>query len=159
MYDYGGSLLVRENGRYTVVGVASWKARDWCPQDVPYVYARVATRKKWIKENTNGTQDSNCTITTAENPAATTNSREDPNNSDKDIIPIDFIVGVSAAVILVIATAIVAVCCWKKNKCSRETEVMEGNPDYGDDYYDKDNYNTRVLDDCNYYGDAAPSIE
>ena len=42
--------MVLENGRYTVVGVASWKARNLCPQSVPYVYARVTTRKNWIKE-------------------------------------------------------------------------------------------------------------
>ena len=34
-----------------------------------------------------------------------------------------------------------------------DAEEMEVNPEYGEDYYDRDNYDTKIVDECNYYGD------
>ena len=78
------------------------------------------------------------------------------NNSDEEpIIPLELIVGVSAAALVLIVSIIVGVCCWKYR---RDAENVEVNPEYGEDYYDKNNYHTKVVDECNYYGDDDVSI-
>ena len=124
--DWGGPLTVLENGRYVLVGIVSSSLGD-CPSKLPYVYGRVTSKKYWIKQNTHGTQDSDCPL----EPAST----EDP----------------TMAAMIVIA----GVFCWRLGKCRKysSTDVVEANPDYGDDYYDKNNYDTKVVDECNYYGD------
>ena len=101
-----------------MVGVASWKDTR-CPSTRPYVYGRVSARKEWILENTSGTQDSKCSITT------TATTTEDPmlaktqSQSDEDLIPVELIVGVSAAALVLVVSIIVGVGCWKKGKCGR----------------------------------------
>ena len=97
--DWGGSLLIQENNRFAAVGVASWAVRDACPIETQgYVYARVTARKQWILDNTNGTQESNCTIDIE--PAL-------KSNTDEDSLPVELIAGVSAAA-LVLAAIIIA---------------------------------------------------
>ena len=61
---------------------------------------------------------------------------------------------------VVVVSIIVGVCCWKMGRCRRDTdaEEMDVNPEYGEDYYDKNNYHTKVVDECNYYGDDDVSI-
>ena len=66
---------------------------------------------------------------------------------------VELIVGVSAAALVVVVSIIVGVCCWKMGKCRRDAEEMEVNPEYGEDYYDKNNYDTKVVDECDYYGE------
>ena len=70
------------------------------------------------------------------------------------------IVAVCAAVMVLLVSIIVGVCCWKMGKCRRDAdaEEMDVNPEYGEDYYDKNNYHTKVVDECNYYGDDDVSI-
>ena len=130
--------------------MASWVVRDACPIETQgYVYARVTARKQWILDNTNGTQDSNCTIDIE--PAL-------KSNADEDSLPVDLIAGVSAAALLIAAIIIAGVCCWKKDKCCcwrRDSEVVEENEMYGQgDYaqYDKDAYDTKIVDGNDYYG-------
>ena len=83
------------------------------------MYGRVSARKEWILENTSGTQDSKCSITT------TATTTEDPmlaktqSQSDEDLIPVELIVGVSAAALVLVVSIIVGVGCWKKGKCGR----------------------------------------
>ena len=150
--DWGGPLTVLENGRYVLVGIVSSSWGD-CPSKLPYVYGRVTSRKYWIKRKTNRTQDSDCHL----EPAST----EDPtmkatnSNPDEKPTPIELTVGVSASTTMVMIV-IAGVCCWRSEKCRKytsSTDVVEANPDYGDDYYDKNNYDTKVVDECNYYGD------
>ena len=70
-------------------------------------------------------------------------------------VTVVLIVAVCAAALVVIASFIVGVCCWKMGRCRRDTdaEEMDINPEYGEEYYDKNNYHTKVVDECNYYGD------
>ena len=68
------------------------------------------------------------------------------------------IVGVCAAAMVLVVFIIVGVCCWKMGRCRRDrrdtdAEEMDVNPEYGEEYYDKNNYHTKVVDECNYYGD------
>ena len=74
----------------------------------------------------------------------------DDGNGD----PLPLIVGLSAAgLVLVIVTIVIAICCWKK-KCS-DSAVVEENEMYGPaqeyDQYDKDAYDTRVVDNNDDY--------
>merc|ERR1719158_1515832 len=59
--DSGGPLVVKENDRWTVIGVVSFGSGCALP-DVPGVYARVTQRFDWIKENTAGTYTSTCQV-------------------------------------------------------------------------------------------------
>ncbi|XP_059081748.1 transmembrane protease serine 9-like [Tigriopus californicus] len=52
--DSGGPLTVPVNGRYTLVGVASFGVKCADPE-FPGVYAKVSSVLPWIKENTSGT--------------------------------------------------------------------------------------------------------
>ena len=71
--DYGGSLIVQEDGHYAVVGVISWGVRCAEP-GFPGIYARVTARLDWILANTEGTQDTSCaTTTTVANTSAINN--------------------------------------------------------------------------------------
>ena len=152
--DLGVSLFIQENGRFAVVGVASWRD-GWSAR--PYVYGRVTAREDWIQENSNGTQYSNCTnepVSVTENPTLTTLQ----SNSDVDSLQVELVVGVSAAALVLAAIIIAGVCCWQMDKCScwrKDSEVMEENEMYGEgDYaqYDKDAYDTKIVDDNDYYG-------
>ena len=124
--DGGGSLVVQENDRFAVVGLGSWSGVG-CPSSLslPNVYARVTARKVWILENTFGTQDSNCAITTTttttEEPTTTEDSllAKIQSKPDEDVNPLELIVGVSAAALVLIASIIVGICCWNKGKCGR----------------------------------------
>ena len=74
----------------------------------------------------------------------------DDGNGD----PLPLIVGLSAAgLVLVIVTTVIAIFCWKK-KCS-DSAVVEVNEMYGPaqeyDQYDKDAYDTRVVDNNDDY--------
>merc|ERR1712002_83493 len=57
--DSGGPLIVKENDRWTLIGVVSFGAGCASPY-VPGVYARVTQRFDWIKANTAGTYTSTC---------------------------------------------------------------------------------------------------
>ena len=101
-------------------------------------------------ENTNGTQDSKCTPT-----LETLKSK-----SEEDSLPVELIAGLSAAVALVLIVSIISgVFCWKMDKCScwrKDSEMVEENEMYGQgDYaqYDKDAYDTKIVDDNDYYSD------
>ena len=97
------------------------------------MYGRVSARKKWILENTDGAQDSKCSITTTttttKDPSTTSYSTEDPmlaKTQSQDSV--ELIVGVSAAALVVVVSIIVGVCCWKKGKCGRgDTNMVEAN--------------------------------
>merc|ERR1712115_232683 len=57
--DSGGPLIVKENDRWTLIGVVSFGYG--CAQpDIPGVYARITQRMDWIKKNTSGTYTSTC---------------------------------------------------------------------------------------------------
>ena len=126
--------------------------------------------KQWILNVTTGTQDSNCgqteeTTTTTEDTTTTTEEtinsteegEENPPNFEKqeNSLPIAAIVGGSAAGLVLIAVILVAVWCWKKGKCQQNSSIVEMNSMYGapeDDYqYAKDQYDTRVTDNNDYY--------
>ncbi|CAD5126830.1 DgyrCDS14860 [Dimorphilus gyrociliatus] len=49
--DSGGPLAYNNNGRFEVVGLASW-GRGCAEPGNPGVYARVASKLEWIRENT-----------------------------------------------------------------------------------------------------------
>ena len=88
--DAGSPLVVMENGRYVLIGLASWGAD--CPGDSPNVFARVTSKLSWILDNT---QKDSC-------------FEMDDGNGD----PLPLIVGLSAAgLVLVIVTIIIVVCC------------------------------------------------
>ena len=71
--DYGGSLIVQENGHYAVVGVISWGYRCAEP-GFPGIYARVTARLDWILANTQGTQDTSCATSTTEDNTSAINT-------------------------------------------------------------------------------------
>ena len=71
--DYGGSLVVQEDGHYAVVGVISWGYRCAEP-GFPGIYARVTARLDWILANTQGTQDTSCATTTTEDNTSAINT-------------------------------------------------------------------------------------
>merc|ERR1712227_668625 len=60
--DSGGPLIVKENGRYTQIGVVSFGPPGGCGRpDLPGGYARITSvQKDWIELHSQGTQDSNC---------------------------------------------------------------------------------------------------
>ena len=71
-------------------------------------------------------------------------------------MPIAEIVGgCVAGVVLVGLIMGVTIWCWKKGKCKRSTTVVENNEMYGAPQtyyeYDKDAYDTKVVDNNNYY--------
>ena len=39
----------------------------------------------------------------------------------------------------------------KSGKCERDTEIVVVCPDNGDNYYDQDNCNTKIVEEFNYY--------
>lgn len=56
--DSGGPLVVKDNSRYTVIGVSTG-SRDPCAE-FPTLFARVAKVLPWILEHTEGTHNSKC---------------------------------------------------------------------------------------------------
>ena len=82
-------------------------------------------------------------------------------NDETFVNQISEIVGGSiAGLVLVIFTMVITIYCCKKGKCSccKNSTVVEENEMYGapQDYdeYDKDNYQTKVIDDNYMYYDS-----
>ena len=60
--DSGGPLFLKENNRFTQVGIVATGDPN-CEKayvDYPGLYMRVTALKEWITMNAPGTEDSNC---------------------------------------------------------------------------------------------------
>ena len=139
--DVGSPLVTMENGRYVLIGLASWGAD--CPGDSPNVFARVTSKLSWILDKTNINLYDSCSELI---------NQEEVAHEDGDPLPL--IAGLSSAgLVLFLVTIIIVFCCWKK-KCS-DSAVVEENEMYGPaqeyDQYDKDAYDTRVVDNNDDY--------
>ena len=90
---------------------------------------------------------------------STSDSIQDQVNDDSDDDDVPEIVGGSVAgVVLVALIMAVTIYFWRKGKCRRSTTVVENNEMYGApqtyDEYDKDAYDTKVVENNEYYYDT-----
>jgi len=60
-HDSGGPLIVKENGKWTLVGVVNFGHPNGCAAPgIPAVYGRVTEVMDWIRKRTNGAYNSAC---------------------------------------------------------------------------------------------------